>query len=95
MGSSTSSEEKIEEKTIDAAGHVNNNIVIQEARDTHTQMLVSERLLLATYMLVIFEIIKLAAYLYGQCRSKLKKRYGKPGGSSGPAPPTPAQRPTV
>lgn len=37
-----SSEEFIEKKTVDSMGHVNNNIVIQEARDTHNQKFISE-----------------------------------------------------
>lgn len=76
MGGSESSEERTEEKTIDSMGHVNNNIVVQGARDNHQQVIVSERLLIATYLLVFAEVIKLLIYLYSQCRNNLKKRYG-------------------
>lgn len=75
MGSSESTEQKFEEKAVDTMGHVNNNIIIQEAKDTHQQMLTNERLLFATYMLIVFEIIKLVIYMYTQCRGKLKKKY--------------------
>lgn len=40
-----SSEERVEEKTIDSNGQVNNNIVIQEARDIHSQLQYNEKLL--------------------------------------------------
>lgn len=76
MGGSESSEIKTEEKAIDSMGHVNNNIVVQGARDNHQQVIVSERLLIATYLLVCAEVIKLLIYFYSQCRSNLKKRYG-------------------
>lgn len=46
-----------EQKTIDANGNVNNNIIIREANDTHQQMLLNEKLLVATYLLVAAEII--------------------------------------
>lgn len=75
MGIFGSSEESVEEKTVDSTGHVNNNIVIQEARDTHQQVLIGERLMYATYVLVIAEIIKLGIYLYTQWRNKIKKKY--------------------
>lgn len=74
MGSSESKEQKFEEKTIDSNGNVNNNIVIQEAKDTHEQVLLNERMLFATYMLIGFEVIKLAIYMYTQCRSRIKKK---------------------
>lgn len=75
MGSSESTEQKFEEKTVDSTGHVNNNIVIQEARDTHQQVLLNERMMYATYLLVLFEVIKLSIYMYTQCKGKLKKKY--------------------
>lgn len=79
MGSSESSEVNIEEKAVDSVGHVNNNIVVQGARDNHQQVIVGEKLLVATYLLVCFEIIKMAIYFYTQCRNNIKKRYaGKP-----------------
>lgn len=73
MGIFGSSEESIEQKTIDTNGQVNNNIVIQEAKDTHSQLLVNSKLLYATYALVFFELIKLATYMFNSYRSKLKK----------------------
>lgn len=77
MGSWFSSEEtKVEEKTIDSSGHVNNNIIIQEARDTHLQMINNEKLLVATYLLCLFEIIKLLIFIIGAFKRQLKKKYG-------------------
>lgn len=60
MGGFSSSEEVTEEKAVDSNGHVNNNIIIQEAKDTHLHAALSEKLLFATYALVALEIIKLA-----------------------------------
>lgn len=70
-----SSEESVEQKTIDTNGQLNSNIVIQEARDTHSQPLVNEKLLYATYALVVFELIKLAMYLFTTYRKKMKKAF--------------------
>lgn len=76
MGSWFSSEEtKIEEKTVDSTGHVNNNIIIQEARDTHTQMIANEKLLIATYVLCLMEIIKLTLYCVSAYKKCIKKKY--------------------
>lgn len=77
MGLFGSSEESVEQKTIDTNGNgqVNNNIVIQEARDTHSQLLVNEKLLYATYALVVFELIKLSTYLFTTYRKKMKKAF--------------------
>lgn len=78
MGSSSSSEEaNFEEKTVESSGHVNNNIVVQTAKDTHHYVAISEQLLFATYLLVAAEVIKLGIYLYTQCRKAMKKRYDK------------------
>lgn len=75
MGIFGSSEENVEEKNIDSAGHVNNNIVIQEAKDTHSQLIVNEKLLYASYALVFFELIKLGMYVFTGYRRRLKKAY--------------------
>lgn len=75
MGGSESSELKIEEKTVDTNGQVNNNVIIQEARDTHSQMLTNERLLVATYLLVGAEVLKLSIYAFHSFRKVFKKRY--------------------
>lgn len=75
MGFFGSSEERVEEKTVDSNGHVNNNIVIQEARDIHSQMLYNEKLLYATFILVVFEVIKLAIHLFNSYRKRIKKIY--------------------
>lgn len=75
MGIFGSSEEEVEIKTVDTTGNVNNNIIIQEARDTHTQMIIGEKLLFATYLLVAAECIKLAVYAFQSCRKMFKKRY--------------------
>lgn len=68
MGIFGSSEEVSDENTVDSIGHVNNNIVIQEARNTHTQMIIYEKML-STYVLVTAEMIKLGIYLITQWRS--------------------------
>lgn len=75
MGIFGSSEENNEMKTVDSTGQVNNNIVIQEAADTHHQMITSEKLLFATYLLVFFEIIKLIVFGFTAFKRKIKKNY--------------------
>lgn len=76
MGWFDSSEENsIEEKTIDTNGQVNNNIVIQEARDIHHQMQNGEYLMMATFLLCFIEIIKLIIYFYNNYTKKMKKKY--------------------
>lgn len=71
----TSEEVDIESKTVDSNGNINNNVIIQEARDTHSQMLLNERLLFATHLLVGAEILKLGIYIFHAIRKSLKKRY--------------------
>lgn len=80
MGWFSSDEEnsETESKMVDSNGHVNNNIIIQEAKDTHLQLLANEKLLFATYMLVIAEILKLGLYIFQAVRRTLKKKYQKP-----------------
>lgn len=78
MGSSQSAEET-EVKTVDSNGNINNNIILQEAHDTHTQMVINEKLLLATYALVLAEVIKVGIYLFHAFRKTLKKKYQKGG----------------
>lgn len=76
MGSWFSSDEtKVEEKTIDTNGQVNNNIIIQEARDTHQQMILNEKLLTATYVLCLLEIVKFIMYCIGAYRRHIKNQY--------------------
>lgn len=77
MGIFGSSEEVNNEKTIDTAGNVNNNIVIQqqEAKDVHNQLMLNQKMLIAAYFLVFFEVVKLIIYSYTQFRKNLKKRY--------------------
>lgn len=67
--------ERAESRTIDTSGNVNNNIVIQEAADTHTAMILNEKLLFATYMLVAAELLKLGLYIFHVIRKAHKKRY--------------------
>lgn len=76
MGSSESKEET-EVKTVDSNGNINNNIILQEARDTHSQMVIGEKLLFATYLLVMFETIKILIYIIQSFRKMLKKKYQK------------------
>lgn len=76
MGWFTSSEEiDLDVKTIDSNGHVNNNIVIQEARDIHDQLDSSKHLLIATYFLCAIEFMKLALYVFKSFKKTLKKKY--------------------
>lgn len=77
MGWFDSSEEIIEEKLVDCNGNVNNNIIIQEAKDTHLQATLSERLLTATYFLVALETAKWAICFYNMWRRQIKKKYNK------------------
>lgn len=75
MGWFDSSEEVGDTKTVDTNGNVNNNIIIQEAADTHHNMLTSARLLYATYFLLGAEVIKLGIYLFNSYKKNIKKRY--------------------
>lgn len=77
MGWFSSDEETNEEKVIDSSGQVSNNIIIQEARDTHHQAIISEKLLFATYTLIGLEIIKVIICSYGMWKRQLKKRYAE------------------
>lgn len=75
MGWFGSSEENTEVKTVDSNGNINHNVIIQEARDTHDQMLINGKMLFATYILVIAELLKLAIYIFNSYRKTLKKKY--------------------
>lgn len=77
MGIFGSSEESIETKTVDSSGHVNNNIIIQEARDTHSQLVLSEKLLIGTYVLIGLEAVKIVICLFGAYKRHMKKKYKK------------------
>lgn len=70
-----SNEEEVETKTIDANGNVNNNIIIREANDTHSQMLIGEKMLFATYILIAAEVLKLGLYIFHSFKKTLKKKY--------------------
>lgn len=75
MGIFGSSEESIENKAIESNGQVNNNIILQEASDTHSQMVLSEKLLFGTYVLIGLETIKIAICLFSAYRRHMKKQY--------------------
>lgn len=75
MGIFGSSEENVEQKVVDSTGQVNNNIVVQTAHDTHHQLMTSEKLLMATYVIIGIEIVKLIIRSYGALKRKIKKRY--------------------
>lgn len=75
MGLFSSSEERIEEKTVDTTGTVNNNIILQEARDTHDQMRLNEKMLFVMYTMCAVEVVKLAMYVYCNFKRKIKKQY--------------------
>lgn len=74
MGLFGSSEERI-----NSAGHVNTNVIIQEARDTHTQMLYGEKMYYLTLALVGFGTVKLAVFLFNAYTGRIKKLYNRDG----------------
>lgn len=74
MGGSSSTP-KNESKTVDSNGQVNNNIVIQEAEDTHSSMILSEQLLFATWILIGLEVLKISIALFSAYRRQMKKKY--------------------
>lgn len=81
MGSWFSKEEiKIDEKVVDTNGAINNNIILREVNDTHSQMLINQDLLYATYFLCLIEAIKLAIYLFNAYKKHVKKQYSRNGG---------------
>lgn len=75
MGWFSSDEQTTEVKTVDSNGNINNNIILQEARDTHSQMIINEKMLLLTYALVFAEVLKLGIYLFHTLRKTIKKKY--------------------
>lgn len=75
MGAQPSVETNSEEKTVDTNGQVNNNIIIQEARDTHLQTIQGERLVYAAYILMAIELLKLAICTYTLWKRQMKKKY--------------------
>lgn len=79
MGIFGSSEENMDQKVVDSTGQVNNNIVIQEARDTHEQVKINERMLTTMYIMCVVEIIKLGVYIYNRFKKNLKKKYNQNG----------------
>ena len=85
MGWFGSSEETNEEKLVDSNGHVNNNIIIQEARDTHTQTALTEQLLVGTYILITLEAVKLAICVFNMWKRQIKKRYNNNNDRNPPA----------
>lgn len=79
MGIFGSSEESVENKAIDSTGNVNNNIILmqqEEARDTHSQLVLNQKLFIASCLLVLFEVIKLTVYVISSYKKKLKKAIG-------------------
>lgn len=66
-----------EENLVDTHGHVNNNIIIQEAKDTHLQTAITEQLLVVTYIMMAIEILKLAICSYNAWRKQIKRKYNK------------------
>lgn len=71
----SSAESKTDEKLVDTNGQVNNNIIIQEANDTHTQMIINEKLLYATYLLCLIEMFKVILYLVNAYKRHIKKKF--------------------
>lgn len=78
MGNQPSSKEETEVKMIDSNGNINNNIVFQnEAKDVHQQLLMSEKIYLATCVLIMFEIWKMSIYVFHSVKKSWVRRYGK------------------
>ena len=77
MGIFGSSEKKIEEKVVDSVGHVNNNIVIQQAKDVHQQAGLNEKMLYTMFFMCAIEVFKLATYLYIKFKKNIKKKYNQ------------------
>lgn len=75
MGIFGSSEETNNQKAVDSNGQVNNNIIIQEAKDVHQQLLLSEKVMCVMLLMCGMEIIKFGMYLYAKFTRKMKKRY--------------------
>lgn len=77
MGIFGSSEESMEVKTVDSVGHVNNNIVIQEAKDVHDQLKTNENMLFAMYFMCSLELIKFGLFIFYKFKKNIKKRYNQ------------------
>lgn len=69
------SQEETELKMVDANGNINNNIIIQqkEAKDVHSQLLISEKLYYANCILIIFEVWKVGVYIFHSVKKSWKK----------------------
>lgn len=63
-------------KTVDTTGNVNNNIIIQEAKDTHSQMIIDEKILFATHVLIGIKVLQLTIYAFHALRKMFKRKYG-------------------
>lgn len=82
MGWFGSSEEETEIKNVDTTGQVNNNVVIQNARDNHHQVLLDEKILFATHLLVAMKVLEMLIYAFHSLRKAFKRRYSKKNDSS-------------
>lgn len=76
MGWFDSSEEQIEQKMVDSNGQVNNNIIIQEAKDVHDQLRLNEKVLNVMYTMCGIELLRLGMYIYVKFVRRMKKKYG-------------------
>lgn len=78
MGIFGSSEEKVDQKTVESTGQVNNNVVIQQqARDVHTQAELNVKMLYTMYCMCAIEIFKIGTYLYVKFKKNIKKKYNQ------------------
>lgn len=75
MGWFGSSEERDESKLVDTNGQVNNNVIIQEARDVHDSRRSNEQMVMLMYFMCGLEIVKCAMYIYCKFVRKMKKKY--------------------
>lgn len=77
MGWFDSSEEQIEQKMVDSNGQVNNNIIIQEAKDVHEQLKLNEKLLTVMNIMCGIELLRLGMYIYFKLVKSIKKKYSR------------------
>lgn len=70
MGSSKSSEQKTENKVVDATGNVNNNVVIQDTVAIHNVEIIG-----LLYIIAGIKLIEFIYFIYRQHNRSIKKKY--------------------
>ncbi len=66
------SEESKEQKTVDATGNVNNNVVIQESVPVH-----NFELKILIYVICVVKIVQFLFFIYKFQSKRLKRRYNR------------------